>query len=517
MQIKPILLLLVLGFVSHSMGQTYPPNGSAIPAVTLNEGPTGADVAVPPPAGWDQQSQWNMELVGSDELQGRSTYQPVIVNQNGKEIAYFGHHAGTKLNSLTGKMEANGTSIVDVTDPKSPHYLFHIPGPTAKAGEIAGSQMVRVCSGDVLPHAERGKWYLLRTHGNIGPDESQEIYDVTDPSHPALLTTIVDHLSNTHKNWWECDTGIAYLVANNPAEGWRQSVSNQHLKIYDLSNPAHPVYIRDFGFPGQQPSTESQGQPPTGIHGVISAGAVKNRVYMPYGVGADGVIQIIDRKKLLTDFTSGVHPTTQDLLSPQVGVIKMSSDQGGHSAFPVLGVPIPEFQNFSKMKTRDLLIVTSEADTSAGCEQSPHMAFILDITNEATPWPISTLRVPEMPGDFCNKGGPFGSHGIAESLYPKYYGKLAIIAWFNAGVRIWDIRDPFAPRPIAYFIPAPNQNTTESCLTVRGVKTCKKAIQTNNVEIDDRGLIYAVDRSGTGMHILRLTGAASKAVETSLQ
>jgi hypothetical protein len=500
--------LFALILSSAAGAQSNPPNGPAIPPIALSEGRTGAPPEnVPAPQPWDQQSQWNIELLGSNDLQGRSTYQPTIVNQDGRQIAYLGHHAGTKLNPLTGRMEPNGTSLVDVTDPKNPKYLFHIPGPPEKPGEVAGSQMVRVCSGNVLPHAQHGKWYMLRTHGNIGADESQEIYDTTDPAHPALLTTIVDHLSNTHKNWWECDTGIAYLVANISAEGWKHTVSNQHLKIYDLSDPAHPKYIRDFGLPGQQPQAGAD-TPPTGIHGVISAGVTKNRIYMPYGVGSNGVIQIIDRKKLLTDFTNGVRPTREDLLAPQVGVIKMSRDQGGHSAFPIFGVPIPEFQGFARYKTRDLLIVTSEADTNQACTTAPHMAFILDITDETAPWPISTLRVPEMPGDFCGKGGPFGAHGIAESFYPPYYGKLAIIAWFNAGVRIWDIRDPYAPRQIAYFIPAPNPNTEESCITVNGSKTCKKAISTNNVEVDDRGLIYAVDRSGTGLHILRLAGAA---------
>jgi hypothetical protein len=41
---------------------------------------------------------------------------------------------------------------------------------------------------------------------------------------------------------------------------------------------------------------------------------------------------------------------------------------------------------------------------------------------------------------------------------------------------------------------------------------CKNAIQTNNVELDDRGLIYIADRAGTGMHILRLTGKAKEVV-----
>jgi hypothetical protein len=37
---------------------------------------------------------------------------------------------------------------------------------------------------------------------------------------------------------------------------------------------------------------------------------------------------------------------------------------------------------------------------------------------------------------------------------------------------------------------------------------CKIAIQTNNVEVDDRGYIYIVDRANTGMHVLELTGDA---------
>src|SRR5438552_13690822 len=115
-----------------------------------------------------------------------------------------------------------------------------------------------------------------------------DIYDVTDKAHPTRLTTIVDGLTGTHKSWWECDTGIAYLVANKSAEGWK----GNHLKIYDLSDPAKPVYIRDFGLLGQQPgATSFQGvRAGIQIHGPISSGVAKNRVYAAYGTGGDGVI-----------------------------------------------------------------------------------------------------------------------------------------------------------------------------------------------------------------------------------
>ena len=498
----------------------YPPNGTAIPVVTLNGSPAILESAPSPP---NQQSNWNSELAGHDDLQGRSAYQPVIINENGREIAYVGHHTGSMMNPLTGKVEPNGTSIVDVTDPAKPKYLAHIPGSTEGGDEGGGAQMVRVCSGSVLPRGVRGKWYMLRANGST----SHEIYDVTDPAHPSRLTAVVEGLTGTHKSWWECDTGIAYLVGNSRPEGW---IGGNHMKIYDLSDPAKPVYIRDFGLLGSQPgATSHEGLAnATGLHGPISAGPGKNRVYAAYGTGANGVIQILDRQKLLTAFKNPLKPTTEEMLAPQVGFVVMSPDQGAHTVMPLYGVPVPEFQGYTapdSLKKRDLLIVPSESSRGDHCaagpggdRPAPHLAFLVDITKEAAPWNLSTFRVPDNPGNFCGKGGRFGAHASTESFYPAYYGKLAIFSWFNAGTRIFDIRDPFAVQEVAYFIPAPNKFTMAFCPD--GVShpdgdpkitpACTKVIQTNNVELDDRGLIYSADRAGTGLHIIRLTGKAAE-------
>src|SRR3954470_24554318 len=92
----------------------------------------------------------NMRLVGYNDLQARSAYQPVINHQGSRYIAYIGHHGGSRVNPTNGRTEDNGTSIVDVTDPSKPRYLVHIPG--EKGGpESGGAQMVRVCNGTDLP------------------------------------------------------------------------------------------------------------------------------------------------------------------------------------------------------------------------------------------------------------------------------------------------------------------------------------------------------------------------------
>src|ERR1700751_2174321 len=111
----------------------------------------------------------NMRLVGYSDLQERSAYQPTIHRQGDRYIAYIGHHGGTPdvpkpVNKLTGQPEFNGTSVIDVTDPASPKYLRHIPGLEGNYEE-GGAQMVRVCDGKSLPHADAAKTYMLRVFG----------------------------------------------------------------------------------------------------------------------------------------------------------------------------------------------------------------------------------------------------------------------------------------------------------------------------------------------------------------
>src|SRR4051812_13716685 len=86
-----------------------------VPALAV--GPPGRSAAQQTPALTAEAH--DLALVGYDDLQARSAYQPVIHHQGNRWIAYVGHHGGSARNPLTGDVQPNGTSIVDVTDPRS--------------------------------------------------------------------------------------------------------------------------------------------------------------------------------------------------------------------------------------------------------------------------------------------------------------------------------------------------------------------------------------------------------------
>jgi hypothetical protein len=531
-----LVALGLCSLVCAANAQPYIPDGPDVPTIALNEGQSGASglppLPVPSPKGWDRQSIWNMQIIGFQDNQGRaSSDDGWVENQNGRYIAYVADSPGKALNPLNDKVENNGTSLIDVTDVAHPRFLSHIP--TESGG---GATHLAVCGGNTLPHAERNHWYLLRHDGQT----NQEVWDVTNRQAPTRLTVLVSGLHGTHHDWWECDTGIAYTISEASSDGWHDSGSHQHIYIYDLSDPAKPVFIRQFGLPGQQPDAAANAQsctnspgptcyegitnPPGGVHQMYSAGVKKNRIYVAYGVDQDGVFQILDRQKLLTGCTipgaspqCATRPTQTDLLYPQISYIATNPNQGGHTAIPIFGVPIPEEQqNYldGKPQRWDLMAVTSE-DTTNDCAPQPWKnPTLLDITDDRAPWPIATLAVGQFPGDFCAKGSRFGVHELNRQIYAPYYGRLLFVAMFNAGLQVWDIRDPYSPRRVAYFIQAPNKNTHESCGTYRGdPHYCRKATFSDLGEVDDRGYIYNFDRAGSGLTILRLTGAAATAAK----
>jgi hypothetical protein len=505
----------------------------------------------------------NMVLLGHNDLQNRPIYQPTVhkypTNAQsayaGKTLLFLGTHSANNGNGpCTGRTlpnplnggacERDGTMIVDVTQPTHPEVVKHLPPATS----ATLAQMVRVCDGATGKLGQTGHVYMLRNDGN----SQHDVYDVTNPLRPQLLST-VSGLTSTHKSWWECDTGIAWLVAGangaNP-DGW---TTNQHVKIYDFSNPASPRYIRDIGLVGQNPGSSVTTQT-SGIHGPIVAltnpmnkDDFVNRAYMPYGTESHGVIQIVDRSKVLPEnyetsagqtgpLVSGTwtgldtdraqHPTDDDLRAIVIGSMDMTPTEGGHSACPVFDVPLKHFQGYESYTTRDYVIAVSE-DTDLMCTGAPHYAFMIDATRaidpdvkssgEQHPQSVSTLQVFEDSAkpDYCTRGTRFGPHSCNEVLahlpstfYAPDFGKLTFLSWFDGGARAFDIRDPYHPKDVAHYVPAvtPLPFGEQPPSVVDGV--ARPDVSVNNLEVDSDGIIYAIDRIGYGLNILKLTGEA---------
>ena len=475
-----------------------------------------ASVTAPMPAEVeaDYANAHNMRLVGYHDLQARSAYQPIVHAYGNRRILFVGQHAGEAMNPKTGVVEVNGMSILDVTDPSAPVLLRHVP-PTGD--EASGTQHVQICDGSQLPNGDPNRVYLMRTNGLL----SYELFDVTDPAEPHFLRTIATTgvsargqssrgNRETHKGQWECETGIGYF--NGTAEGWRVT---RLLQAFDLSDPNEPRHIRDFGLVGWEPDAEGP-MPANAISGLHQPYVIGNRMYLGYGSGNDGTLQILDVDKFLSgdpESDDPYAPTPENLLYPQIARLDMPVYWGVHTAKPVYGVPVRGYEDDLENGTRDILLVPSEAGGGARrCQGTRDVMFILDITQEDKPFPISTYQAAEEPGDFCHRGGRFGPHSINDANHPGFDGRLVVLSYFNAGIRAVDIRDPFNPVEVGHFVPEITENTIELCVEIDGTELCDAAIQTNNVNIDDRGLIYAVDRSSTGLHIVELTGEAREIV-----
>ena len=337
------------------------------------------------------------------------------------------------------------------------------------------------------------------------------------------MTVVVSGLRDTHKSWWECDTGIAYLVSGVP--DWR---TRRMTQIYDLSDPAKPVFIRNFGLPGQQPG--STGPVPTesarrDLHGTEG----QSRLLRLRHRRATASCRSSIANKLLN---GPKEPTDANLVYPQVVRLDLPPTSGAHTAFPMLGMQLPEFAQ-QKLRPGTAAAAGVEHDhDDAAPERTQARRDFIAVVGETT-----GQRMPREPADgadarhhrprrsrsacrrgrcprraaiSASRGGRFGTHSSNENLTPIYYNRVLFVAHFNAGVRALDVRDPFNRRKSATtFRPSPTRPTSAASARARDER-CKIAIQTNNVEVDDRGYIYIVDRANTGMHILELTGRRGK-------
>jgi hypothetical protein len=456
------------------------------------------------------ESASNVRLVGYNDLQGRTALVTTTKSDpaNGNWV-YIGHHDAFHdgkpvLNPLTGKMEFNGTSILDITDPAKPKYVWHIPNPTNRNSRSTSVVHDYKFDGS-------GKDYLIRnsealTQGETGEDLKYEIWDVTtrntDPSKITKVGEITGTPPNScgpgcggkfkqraHKGWWSQDTGYFYAASGEP--GFRNII----VQIFDLKNPKEPRLVGRAWIPGLR-----DGEP--GYEGQYSHHPIvdedNKRLYVGYRNAGGQAASF--------DISDPAHPKL-------VWEIDMNPPfRGPHTVSPIKYDTVPNFGKSALPRTYAFIV----DEAGGGADMKPCTsgvrtgAYMLDITAETKPMVVSVFQVPV--GNFCDKGGRFGPHQSAETVngrINRFTDKTAWLAYFNAGIRVLDLSDPYNMKELGHYIP----KTTKNSYPIS--KGQPVAIQINDVDIDHRGLAYAVDRAGAGLFVLEYTGSKPRQMTTA--
>jgi len=334
------------------------------------------------------------------------------------------------------------------------------------------------------------------TEGETGQDLKYQIFDITsratEPSTISLVSEITGTPPNScgpgcggkfimraHKGWWSQDTGYFYAASGEP--GFRNVV----IQIFDLKDPRAPKFVGRAWLPSQkdgEPGYEGQ----YAHHPVVDE--VNKRLYVGYrNSGWTAEFDIADPAKPRLVWSLDMNPP----------------HRGPHTVSPIVYDKVPNFGP-SALPRKYAFVVDEAAGTAdmAPCPGGVRAgSYMLDITNEGRPFPVSVWQVPV--GDFCSKGGRFGPHQSAETVngrINRFENKIAWLAYFNAGIRVLDLSDPYHLQELGYYIPKTNERSHPID------KDQPVAIQINDVDIDHRGLAYASDRIGTGLFILEYTG-----------
>src|SRR5207247_10947484 len=151
---------------------------------------------------------------------------------------------------------------------------------------------------------------------------------------------------------------------------------------------------------------------------IALAGATAERVYFAYGTGSNGVMQIVDRTKLLppsfggTGVTCGsisstlTPPACTDFTTAELGRLIMNPDNGAHTSFPIGKITVPDFVtdtgNDDGNTTRDIVVVASEATANFCANQFRHLTFMTDVTNEGKPQSIAKAQGGASERDFSD-------------------------------------------------------------------------------------------------------------------
>ena len=371
-----------------------------------------------------------------------------------------------------GHMFNDGVTILDAADPRrlKPVGFF-----TAGAGTRTHHLQV---ADDVMLLANGANIVAMQSYDNMrGYFENSladsitnrkkfrsglSIHDISRPAEMKEIAFLEMPGFGINRLWWP---GGRYAYVSAHFDGFIDHI----LCIVDLKEIMKPEIVSRWWLPGMN---RAAGETPTfpagrrvALHHMITAG---DRGYAAWRDGGFTIHDISDtaRPKLLSHINWS---------PPFPG--------GTHTPLPLPG--------------RNLAVVVDEANAEK-CAKGTFYTFIVDVRAPENPVPISTLPTPK-DRDFCSVG-VFGPHNVHENRPGSFHSEEMIVATYNnAGVRVFDITNAFAPREIASWVPPVPPKLIDPRPNVGlAAKTCDVYVTTD-------GLMYVSDWNG-GMHVLQYEG-----------
>jgi hypothetical protein len=355
----------------------------------------------------------------------------------GGQVVVDGHGA------YIGHMDApHGTSVVDVSDPKQPRIVASIDIPAG-----LHSHKVRVANDIMVVNRERVRGGTPPAGDFVG----LRIFDVSTPDSPRDICHW--HCAGTGVHRFTFDGRYAYISTEQ--EGYVGNI----VMILDLANPTKPEEIGRWWMPGQwtaggeMPTWQGRGHR---CHHPLRRG---DRLYVSYWYGGGVILDIADMAK-----------------PKMVSTIDWSPPFGWptHSLVPI-DTPIA---GHKWMLVADEHVEPLDPALSP---ELPAMLWMVNITDETRPIPVSTFQLPELVG--VETPLMTACHQPVETII----GTEVPAAWFANGLRIVDISNPLTLKQAAWWMPDVPPGARRVC--------------SNDVYVDGRGLIYLIDRN-RGLSIL---------------
>ena len=391
---------------------------------------------------------------------GRPDAVQVMVN---KKTVYVGH------------MFSNGITALDASDPRNLKPLEYW---SLGQGDLTRTHQLQTAN-DILLAANGANIVALQSYdnqrgyfeNNLADSISKKgkfrsglsIHDISKPGQMREIAFLEIPGFGINRTHW---TGGRYCYASAHFEGYTDHI----LCVIDLNNITKPEIVAKWALPGMN---RAAGEKPAlgpgrraALHHMLTAGTLGLASWRDAGLTVHDISDPHNPKLLHHINWSPPYPG------------------GTHTSLPLPG--------------RKLAVVADEANAEK-CAKGLFTTFVLDMRAPQNPVPIATLPSPR-DRDWCAMPGTFGPHNLHENRPSSYQSEDMIFATYNnAGVRIFDIKDPYAPKEVAYWVPP----SPKKMIDPRPKVTL--AAKTADIYVMPDGLMYVTDWNA-GLNVLQYEG-----------